>query len=68
MRTVYIGMQKNKTILVTGATSGVGLIIAQKLAEKGHQVIATGRNKSVLNEVAKRNMKGSRILSNNSLH
>ncbi len=41
-------MPKNKTILVTGATSGVGRIIAMKLANKGHQIIATGRNKKAI--------------------
>lgn len=56
MSMVYIGMQKNKTILVTGATSGVGLIIAKKLAEKGYHVIASGRNKDVLMELAKNNI------------
>lgn len=56
MKTVYIGMQKSKTILVTGATSGVGLLIAKKLAKKGYNVIATGRNKNVLTELAKSNM------------
>ncbi len=49
-------MPKNKTILVTGATSGVGRIIAVKLAKKGHQIIATGRNKKALKELAENNM------------
>ncbi|MGX9134716.1 SDR family NAD(P)-dependent oxidoreductase [Rummeliibacillus sp. JY-2-4R] len=57
MRTAYTGMQKNKTILVTGATSGVGRIIAMKLANEGHQIIATGRNKEALKELAENNMK-----------
>ncbi len=56
MRTVYSGMQKSKTILITGATSGVGRLIAIKLAEKGHRIIATGRNNKALSELAKRNM------------
>lgn len=49
-------MQKSKTILVTGATSGVGYLIATKLSEKGHRVIATGRNTQSLNELAKLNI------------
>lgn len=53
---VCFGMQKSKSILVTGATSGVGFLIAQKLAKKGHRVIATGRNKNVLSELAKQNI------------
>lgn len=51
MRMVCSGMKKSKTILVTGATSGVGQIIALKLAKKGHHVIATGRNRKALTEL-----------------
>ncbi|MDT4813032.1 3-hydroxybutyrate dehydrogenase [compost metagenome] len=34
----------SKVILVTGASSGLGLAIAQKLAEGGHQVFGTSRS------------------------
>lgn len=33
-----------KTIIITGATSGFGLMLANKLHEQGHNVIGTGRN------------------------
>ena len=33
----------NKRILITGATDGIGLVMAQKYAEAGARVLATGR-------------------------
>jgi 3-hydroxy acid dehydrogenase / malonic semialdehyde reductase len=39
--------------LVTGATSGIGRAIALALAGAGHDVVAVGRNKSTLDELAK---------------
>lgn len=54
---VCIGMEKSKTILVTGATSGVGRLIALKLSKTGYEIIATGRNRKALDELAKRNIR-----------
>lgn len=36
---------KGKTVLVTGATDGIGLVTAQVLAEKGAHVLVHGRSK-----------------------
>jgi NAD(P)-dependent dehydrogenase (short-subunit alcohol dehydrogenase family) len=45
---------QNKTILVTGATSGIGNATAAKLIAVGAKVIAVGRNEARLNEMASR--------------
>ena len=41
----------NKTILVTGATGGIGVAIAKGIAEMGGTVIATGRDKGKLEQL-----------------
>ena len=42
-----------KTILITGATDGIGLLTAQKLFSEGQQVLLHGRNEAKLTEAAK---------------
>jgi NADP-dependent 3-hydroxy acid dehydrogenase YdfG len=42
----------NKTILVTGATSGFGKAIAEKFAGENWNCIITGRRKERLDELA----------------
>ena len=41
-----------KVAIVTGATSGIGMAVARKLAEQGAKVAAAGRRKDVLASVA----------------
>jgi short-subunit dehydrogenase len=48
------GMARMQTILVTGATAGIGLDAACTLARRGHRVIATGRSAAALDELAER--------------
>ncbi|MBO4820168.1 MAG: SDR family NAD(P)-dependent oxidoreductase [Prevotella sp.] len=43
----------NKIVLITGATSGIGLACAKKFAENGDQLILTGRNEQRLGEIEK---------------
>src|SRR5712671_4355850 len=52
---------KNKTILITGGTTGIGLATAQLLSAEGAQVIVTGRNPETL-AAAKRALPASAIL------
>ena len=42
-----------KIVLITGATSGIGLACARKFAENGDKLILTGRNESRLAEIKK---------------
>ena len=45
--------EMNKIVLITGATSGIGLACARKFAENGDKLILTGRNEHRLNEIRK---------------
>lgn len=48
---------KNKTILITGGTSGFGLLFAEKLIRLGNTVIITGRDAAKL-ELVKKQLPG----------
>ena len=43
----------NKIVLITGATSGIGLACARKFAAHGDKLILTGRNEQRLAEIKK---------------
>ena len=43
----------NRVVLITGATSGIGLACARKFAGNGDRVILTGRNESRLADIKK---------------
>ena len=42
-------MLSNKTILVTGASSGIGRSVAQYFSHQGARLVITGRNSERLN-------------------
>jgi uncharacterized oxidoreductase len=42
---------RNRTILITGGSAGIGLAFALKFAELGNEVIVTGRRQAVLDQV-----------------
>ena len=53
----------NKTVLITGATSGIGLGCARKFAENGDRLILAGRNEKRLEEIRKElEEKGTKVL------
>ena len=54
----------NKIVLITGATSGIGLGCARKFAENGDKVILTGRNELRLSEIREElEAKGTKVLT-----
>ena len=54
----------SKTVLITGATSGIGLACANKFAENGDKLILTGRSEQKLEEIKKKlAAKGAQILT-----
>lgn len=42
---------KNKTVIVTGGSSGMGKYMAKKFADEGAQVVITGRTEEKLDKV-----------------
>lgn len=45
-------IEKNKTALITGATSGIGAAFARRFANAGYNLIVTGRRKEKINSLA----------------
>jgi short-subunit dehydrogenase len=45
-------MIRNEIIWITGASSGIGRAIAKQLAQQGNKIIASGRNRQALAELA----------------
>jgi NADP-dependent 3-hydroxy acid dehydrogenase YdfG len=48
-------MANQKTILITGATSGIGESLLQRYLANGYQVIACGRNEEKLKQLSDQN-------------
>jgi len=57
---------KNKTILITGGTTGIGLATAQLLSAEGAQVIVTGRNPDTLAAAKRALPAGAVVLKSDS--
>jgi NAD(P)-dependent dehydrogenase (short-subunit alcohol dehydrogenase family) len=56
---------KNKTILITGGTTGIGLATAKLLSAEGAKVIVTGRNPETL-AAAQRELPGAIVVNSDS--
>ncbi len=54
-----------KTVLITGATAGIGKAIAYKLAEKGYKLIITGRRTQLLSNIEKDLRQKTKIIALN---
>src|SRR5207249_9736753 len=57
---------RNRTILITGGSAGIGLAFALKFVELGNEVIVTGRRQAVLDEVKAKHPKLHSIQSDAS--
>ena len=53
----------NRTALVTGGSTGIGRVIAHRLAAEGANVIITGRNEDTLKEAAWHDRKISYVVA-----
>ncbi|MBP5360493.1 MAG: SDR family NAD(P)-dependent oxidoreductase [Bacteroidaceae bacterium] len=54
----------NKTVLITGATSGIGLACARKFAENGDRLILSGRKENLLSDIrSELTAKGTEVLT-----
>jgi short-subunit dehydrogenase len=54
---------KSQTIVITGASSGIGLLTAQNAAKRGANVVLVARNEAVLDRIAQEiNMKGGHAI------
>jgi short-subunit dehydrogenase len=47
----------NKTVLITGASSGIGYELAKVFAEKGYNIVLVARRENILNEMAEKILK-----------
>ena len=58
---------KNKVVVITGASSGIGEATALKFAKKGANVVLVARRKEKLLEVEKKNLKSFWFILNLSV-
>ena len=52
---------QQRTVIITGGTSGIGLALARQLIERDNTVIVTGRNQARL-DAARQMLPGAHLL------
>lgn len=54
MKDLHLKKLKDQVVVITGASSGIGLVTARMAAEKGAKVVVAARNEDAFAEISRR--------------